>query len=276
MRYNPLRTVTITRDFASWRTAARRLLQQDCTPDSVLWQFDGAQPLLFSGREAAIASDTPGAQCPPEESCRGERAPAFTVPREFIDIARDVCLHRDPDRYSLLYRLLYRITHGQPNLLAIEVDDDVRLARQCHAQVGRDRHRMLGFVRFERLTDQQGELYFAWYRPDHYVLPTVAPEFTRRLRSMRWSVFTPDQSAHWDTIRLTYGPGVERRPETTDQVVGLWQTYYAATYNVQRDNPKAFRRFVPTRFLQNLPEAHADLPGPGRAAAGPRSAPSTS
>lgn len=248
-----MRTVTVGHDFDSWRTAARALLRDDCPPESVFWQTEDSSPLLFGGEVDTSAGD---AASDPSSATPA----AFPVPREFVELAREVCRHRDPDRLSLLYRVLYRLTHGEKDLLNIEVDDDVRRVMIMDRQVGADRHRMLGFLRFEKLADDQGEFYFAWYRPDHLVLPTVAPEFVRRLREMRWSILTPDQCAHWDRHRLTYSPGVQDRPATTDQVVSLWKTYYAATYNPQRHNPKAFRRFVPTRFLQNMPEGQADLP----------------
>ena len=248
-----MRTVTVGQDFDSWRSAARQLLRDDCAPESIFWQTEDSAPVLFGSEADASASD---ADADPSST----KPMAFSVPKEFVELAREVCRHRDPDRLSLLYRVLYRLTHGERDLLNIEVDDDVRRMMIMDRQVGHDRHRMLGFLRFEKLTDEQGEFYFAWYQPDHLVLPTVAPEFVRRLREMRWSILTPDQCAHWDMHRLTFSPGVQNRPATTDQVVSLWKTYYAATYNPQRHNPKAFRRFVPTRFLQNMPEGQADLP----------------
>lgn len=253
-----MRTVTIAPDFDSWRAAARQLLQQNCPPESVLWQMQDSAPLLFGGSpDACVAPAESETQA---DSSSSTPPAAFPVPQEFIHLARDICRHRDPERSALLYRVLYRLTHGERNLLNIQVDDDVHRMMILDRQVGTDRHRMLGFLRFERLEDEQGEFYFAWYRPDHLVLPTVAPEFVRRLKEMRWSILTPDQCAHWDGRRLTYSPGTQHRPGTTDQIVGLWKIYYAATYIPQRRNPMAFRRFVPTRFLKNLPEGQADMP----------------
>ena len=132
--------------------------------------------------------------------------------------------------------------------------------RIMERQVKWDAHRMTGFVRFETAHDAEGELYLAWYRPDHHVLPLCAGSFVRRFKSQRWSILTPEDSAHWDLKTLRFGPGVAKRPATSDQLVALWQTYYASTYNPQRDNPKLFRQHVPTRFLQDMPEGAAPIP----------------
>ena len=240
-----MRTVAVQRNFESWRNTARRLLQEECPPGQVFWQADEAAPLLFANVTA-----------PAERRL----AQPLQVPRYFVDLALEVCRHRSLDRFALLYRVLWRITHGERNLLAVEVDSEVRQLLLMRQQVIQDRHRMLGFLRFEKVEDAEGDLYFAWYQPDHYALHGVAPQFARKLRPMRWSILTPDECASWDTKVLRYAPGIPQKPQSGDQLIALWQTYYAATYNPQRDNPKAFRRLVPTRFLQDLPETGAKLP----------------
>lgn len=240
-----MRTVAVQGSFTSWRNVARRLLLESCPPDQVFWQTDAATPLLFTNKPIPAV---------PQESS------SLRVPRFFVDLALEVCHHRSEQRFALLYRVLWRITHGERDLLAVEVDGEVRQLMLMRQQVVQDRHRMLGFLRFEKITDKQGELYFAWYQPDHFVLHGVAPQFARKLRPMRWSILTPDECASWDTQDLRYAPGIPQKPQSGDQVIALWQTYYAATYNPQRDNPKAYRRLVPTRFLQDLPESGAKLP----------------
>ncbi|WP_308238132.1 hypothetical protein [Phenylobacterium sp. J367] len=87
-------------DFAGWRDAARGLRARGVAPADALWTVDGAGDLFG---EAAPAP--------------GPGAPAFTVPREFLELADTVILHRSDERFALLYRLLWRL-QGEPNLCA--------------------------------------------------------------------------------------------------------------------------------------------------------------
>src|SRR4051812_43903732 len=98
-----MRSVSVE-DFASWRSAARNLLAENIPPDEVTWShglFD--QPLDFPSTN-----------------------PSSTVPKDFMDLARTVAMHRDDGRWDFLYRVLYRITHDERNLLKFDIDEDVR------------------------------------------------------------------------------------------------------------------------------------------------------
>ena len=95
-------------DFASWRTTARRLLASDTPPDRVVWSDTLGRVGLIAGRELTNAAT-------------GRRRPAgqdrSRVPAEFVASAKTVAYHRDELRWPLLYRLLWRLTHGEPHLL---------------------------------------------------------------------------------------------------------------------------------------------------------------
>ena len=241
-----MHTIRASRDYDQWRAQAREMLLRGLPPEEVLWA---------DGDDGQLTLLRPEVPLDPALPPRTGRVPR--VPREYLNLAEEVFHHRSPQRFWILYRLLWRLSRGERDLLKIEVDDDVRQARIMERQVRNDAHRMTGFVRFERTSDAEGELYLAWYQPDHHVLPLCAGSFIRRFRNQRWSILTPDESAHWDLKKLRFGPGVSKRPAGNDQLVALWKTYYASTYNPQRDNPKLFRQLVPTRFLKDMPEGSA-------------------
>jgi hypothetical protein len=44
-------------------------------------------------------------------------AGAPNVPRDFLELAATCLCHRDPQRLALLYRLLWRIAHGERSVL---------------------------------------------------------------------------------------------------------------------------------------------------------------
>jgi len=233
--------IRASRDYDQWRRQMRKLLAERIPPDEVLWiDWEDEQLTLVEDLDLDVSGARPA-----------------RVPRAYADLAERVFYHRSPQRFWILYRLLWRITHGERELLQVETDDDVRQAIIMQRQVRNDAHRMTGFVRFEQASDAEGELFVAWYRPDHYVLPLCAGSFIKRLRNQRWSILTPDESATWDRKKLRFGPGVNKRPAGSDQLVALWKTYYANTYNPQRDNPRLFRQHVPIRFLRDMPEATA-------------------
>ncbi len=220
-------------DFASWRLAAKRLFSNRIHPNQVTWN---SQLFGDTVRDAA------------------EQA-SFTVPKEFVELAQTVALHRDQQRWDLLYRVLYRIANGERDLLKIDIDEDVRELCLMEKAVNRDLHKMKAFVRFRRVPDSNPEVFVAWHRPDHYIVEAIAPWFSRRFGSMRWSILTPDRSAHWDLETLTFGPGVPRsEAPDTDTLEDLWRDYYRSIFNPARVKMKAMKAEMPVRHWATLPE----------------------
>ncbi|MDB4976934.1 MAG: phage polymerase-related protein [Myxococcaceae bacterium] len=236
-------------DFESFRRAARPLIASGVRPDALSWlDPTAAQTSLFDHAEAP-PSDLPGAAS----------KPLFKVPRKYVEAAELAALVRADDRFALLYRVLFRLAHGEPHLLDDELDDDVHELLRRVKSVRHDEHRMHAFVRFRRtlLQTELGpeEWFVAWYRPEHPILRLAAPFFERRFASMRWSILTPDESVSWDLTTLRYGPGVPRgEAPAEDELEELYRTYYRSTYNPARANLRLFRHHVPQAFQRDMPE----------------------
>ena len=79
-------------DFEGWRKAARALALNDIRPAEVRWKIGGDEPELFASEKTA----------PPFELPQG----TFNVPAKFVELAQSVILHRDAERFAILYRLL--------------------------------------------------------------------------------------------------------------------------------------------------------------------------
>ena len=227
-------------DFAGWRTAARALRAGQVAPDDTLWTVDGSGGDLFG--ELAPAPDA--------------AAPGFTVPREFLDLAESVILHRSDERFALLYRLLWRLG-GEPDLLRIHSDADVQKVRLFEKSVHLAAHKMKAFVRFRLVTDPHGlESYVAWFEPAHRVVEITAPFFVRRFASMCFSILTPDACVHWDTMGLVVLPGADPADAPSeDRLEDYWRTYYASIFNPARLKIDAMTKEMPKRYWRNLPEA---------------------
>lgn len=236
-------------DWQGWRTAARRLALEGVAPEHVLWSV-GAPDDLFASSVAPV-TETAARDGAPD-------APGFTVPRALVTLAQSVIQHRDPARFALLYRLLWRVHRGERTLLERLADPEVRRAERLARAVARDTHDMRAFLRF-RVVEHEGAVrHVAWFEPGQYVLEANAPFFVRRFATHAWSILTPYRSAHWDGTELGFGPGASRAEIPDDDgLEAYWRTYYAAIFNPARLNPAAMRAGMARRYWRDLPEAAA-------------------
>lgn len=225
-------------------------------PGEIAWTERGAEQLLLDGPGVARRNPTDDA---PNESPGGSQT---RVPRAFLATAPRVACFRDAARWPLLYRVLWRLTHGEPRLMEVVVDPDVHRMAAMEKAVRRDVHKMHAFVRFRRVNgtdggaDPDGESFVAWFRPEHLIVELATPFFARRFGAMRWSILCPDRSAHWTGERLLFGPGVPRSAAPPpDALEALWRTYYAHIFNPARMKLAAMRAEMPKKYWDNLPEA---------------------
>src|SRR3569623_1148425 len=166
-------------DFDGWRDAVRALVRDHVPPDQVVWQIGDEPGELFAEQAPSGA--------PP--------AGAFSVPRPFIDHARNAILHTDRERFALLHTLLVRL-RDQPKLMDDQADPLVRKLEGFAKAVRRDIHKMRAFVRFREVSDNGGTRYVAWFEPEFHIVRANAAFFVNRFASMRWSILTPAISVH--------------------------------------------------------------------------------
>jgi uracil-DNA glycosylase len=231
-------------DFEGWRCLARAALRAELPPEQVAWRDARSAPdLQVSG------------------VLRGENLATIRMPPRFVDLARHAICHRSSERMGLLYRLLWRLEHGERALLEICVDPDVRRAVQMAKAVRLDVHKMKAFVRFRQVLGVEPEQFVAWFEPQHHVVGAVAPFFRSRFASMRWSILTPECSVHWDGAALSFAPGATQQSAPPgDALDDLWRTYYAHIFNPARLKVQAMRAEMPVRYWRNLPEARVIKP----------------
>jgi len=227
--------------FNSWREVARDLLERRIAPQNVLWETGG----LF--KSSVVREEPTRCQVP-------------KVPAAFIGLAQTVACHNDPARWPLLYRILWRITHGgERHLPAIASDPDIAAARLMEKSVRREIHKMHAFVRFRLIeTDSETgrERYAAWFEPDHFIVEPGSTFFKKRFANMDWSILTPKGCAHWNGKSLVFTPGIAKNPiENPDQIEAAWLTYYRSIFNPARLKIKMMQTEMPKRYWKNLPEA---------------------
>ncbi|HEX4297644.1 MAG TPA: TIGR03915 family putative DNA repair protein, partial [Devosia sp.] len=224
-------------DFDEWRQAARALLLQGVQPDEVIWEDPAAAVDLFSDpaeRPAAVAGRAVG-----------------VVPPRFIELAQAALCHREPARFGLCYRLLFRLQKDR-TLIEVRSDPDISRLHRLAGEVRRDSHKMKAFVRFRE--SESG--FAAWFEPDHYVVERTAPFFARRFASMPWAILTPYRSVAWDGARLLFGEGARREDvPRADAMEETWRTYFASIFNPARLKVATMKSEMPVKYWRNLPEA---------------------
>jgi probable DNA metabolism protein len=238
-------------DWPGFRHAARALVQARVTPQAVDWrcQADAAEDLF------AIESTTSHALPSP-----ASHAPQLRVSPDFVRLCEQLILHRDPARFALMYRLLWRMAQGGLDAEAARhdpLDADRMLAHHMARAVARDKHKMHAFVRFRPVVHPDGEtVHMAWFEPDHFITEANAGFFIRRFTQMQWAILTPDACIRWDGQALHTSPGAQRSDAPPpDAGEALWLTYYRHIFNPARLKLNMMKKEMPTRYWHNLPEA---------------------
>jgi DNA polymerase len=226
-------TLAAPDDFDGWRNAARDLAEAGIPVSAIVWRVEGDDADLFSSKLVRIP------------------APCFPVPRAFIDLARDIVCHSDPQRFALLYAMLLRLK-SERRAMEDEADPLVRRLHGLAKAVRRDIHKMHAFVRFREIDD----CFIAFFEPEHHVLRRAASFFVNRFTNMRWSILTPELSIHWDGASLSEGPGAARAEASSlDPLEEMWRTYYASVFNPARLKVGTMLKEMPKKYWRNMPEA---------------------
>lgn len=166
----------------------------------------------------------------------------------------------------ILSAVQHSILHPKQNILNdLGNSDMLEISKICKS-VGRERHRMLAFVRFERLQD---DLYFSKIEPDFNVLPLIKKHFKERYADQKWMIF--DLKRHYGIIydlqevaffypdetqinTLKNPKNLHHDEEKKYQT--LWQRYFTKTNIPERKNMKLHLQHVPKRYWKYLTEKY--------------------
>jgi DNA polymerase len=208
-------------DLAGFREEARALLAHQVPPDAVQWHTSQAQNADFFADANGTVHRAHGVP----------KAASAIVPASFLRLCEVVVLHHDPERFALLYRLLWRLVH-EPTLRNDPIDPDMLHAHQMAQAVRRDIHKMKAFVRFREIEIGAAQpLQLAWYEPTHHIQETVAPWFAKRMHEARWAIFAPEASVESDGRKLHFGHGLARTQAPASNAPDAeWLATYRAVF----------------------------------------------
>ncbi|WP_333870522.1 TIGR03915 family putative DNA repair protein [Desulforamulus putei] len=158
---------------------------------------------------------------------------------------------------TLIYRYLQLGWQVGAELDSQLFREPVREMLAIYQRVSKERHRMLGLLRFCKLT---GEIYFATCEPDHNIVGLVAPHFARRLADQNWVIYDQKRGLaavynqrEWFITNLNLS-GQLLYEENEKIYQQLWKQYFAGTAIQDRLNPKLQRQFMPVRYWKHLVE----------------------
>jgi len=210
-------------DLAGFREEARALLAHQIPPDDVRWRTAQAQ-------NADFFLDSPS----PDRRHAASSAASAIVPASFMRLCEVVVLHHDPDRFALLYRLLWRLVH-EPALRNDPVDPDMLHAHQMGQAVRRDIHKMKTFVKFREIgADGSGPVAMTFYEPAHHIVEAVAPWFAKRMPETRWVILTPQCSVESDGRQLHFACGIARSDAPSeDAPPHVWLDAYRGVFGAR-------------------------------------------
>jgi len=164
------------------------------------------------------------------------------------------------------YAIDYPSRHIMQDLGNLNVLDLVQTVKS----VGREKHRMEAFVRFEHTTD---DIYFARVEPDFNVLPLIGEHFRQRYQDQHWAIYdvargygiyydksksTPSRPADLQTI-INLDDTVLRNPasihsEDEQRYQKFWQGYFTNVNIKERKNPRLHKQYLPQRYWKYLSE----------------------
>lgn len=287
LRVHPRRVrmqrIPIEPSFAAWRRAARALLRQGVEPGQIEWiESDGAVAHGESdenGNSGAARQDTRSSAAAGTEAASGTSGTsnasgtattttAFAVPaipRELLARLKTAGCFRAPDRWALLYRVLWRWTHGERNVLDPGDADGALLDQRVQA-IERETDDLLALTLFRRRDPSMGPPEFVgWYEPHHDLLERAAARFAPRTGNSTWMLTTPRGAAFWNGMLLRIGQPLPDEAAhaaeasqasaasamtgeaiTSEPTEALWLAYYASAFNAAPSS-------VPLRYWRTPP-----------------------
>lgn len=173
-------------------------------------------------------------------------------------------LSEDPSIENTIYAILQKsIRHDNKNILSDFTNNDVVDLHKILKQIGREKHRMDAFVRFQQAEDG---IYYATIEPDFNVLPLCISHFKNRFADQEWVIYDTKRNfgVYYDlnrTIPVELVTESNQLPMTSiplsekeNQYQRLWKSYFKSTNIESRKNTKLHLRHVPKRYWKYLTE----------------------
>ncbi|MCC8153087.1 MAG: TIGR03915 family putative DNA repair protein [Tannerellaceae bacterium] len=176
-----------------------------------------------------------------------------------------VWLSEEPGSDMLIFRYIRKTFDAPFSIETNFADDDVLDVKKVAKKVGKERHFLIMFVRFQKAAD---DIWFAPVAPQCNALPLVINHFKERFANQKWVIY--DTKRHYgyyydlkrveeitleDDNHLLQGKLDENLMAQDEKLFQkLWQGYFKSLTIKERINPKFQRQHMPRRFWKYLTE----------------------
>ncbi|UII79421.1 TIGR03915 family putative DNA repair protein [Flagellimonas sp. CMM7] len=164
-----------------------------------------------------------------------------------------------------LYTYIQKLMIGKGTKQTDYSDGVVLRISQLALSVGREKHRMEAFVRFQLTKD---DIYFANIEPDFDVLPLISKHFRNRYADQQWLIYDVKRKygiyynmEHVELISLNLKEVHFNKIHKSDAFLSdeydyqtLWNDYFKSTNIKSRINRKLHTQHVPKRYWKYLSE----------------------
>ncbi|MBU2946692.1 TIGR03915 family putative DNA repair protein [Zobellia uliginosa] len=168
----------------------------------------------------------------------------------------------------LLYSYIRKMFASTNSISSDFSDGTVLKISQLARSVGREKHRMEAFVRFQLTKDN---IYFANIEPDFDVLPLISKHFRSRYADQQWLIydFKRKYGIYFDLNKVeiitldldsAYTNSINKSVHFGDEEYNyqdLWNNYFKSTNIKSRINLKLHNQHVPKRYWKYLSEKKA-------------------
>lgn len=182
-----------------------------------------------------------------------------------LNMITHVWLSELPESDILIFRYVRKIFDSPISFETNFADEDVLQMEKIALKVGREKQRVIEFVRFQKAADN---IFFAPISPDYNCLPLTLHHFTDRFADQKWVIYDTRRNYgyYYDLKKVT-----EMTLDNTDLFPDgklnenlmaadeklfqdLWRGYFKAMTIKERINPKLHRQHLPRRFWKYLTE----------------------
>lgn len=162
---------------------------------------------------------------------------------------------------NTIFKVIKYAFETQQNIISDYSNPDVLTLSKTARKVGREKHRMEAFVRFQQTKDY---IYFSNIEPDFNVLPLINSHFTKRYADQKWIIYDLKRKyglfynlQKTEIITLDFNLKTSKKDWFTldeNEYQTLWKDYFESTNIEERINTKLHVKHVPKRYWKYLSE----------------------